>query len=99
STHISPLSLHDALPIFLGVSHSACAPFTTRLPAAGCDSVSRSASPTRLLLPVRSPEPAARRIRTAPRYWARCAHRPLQAHPRCRSEEHTSELQSLTNLV
>ena len=30
-----------------GVSHSVLAPFTTRLPAADCDSVSRSASPTR----------------------------------------------------
>src|SRR5262249_61481424 len=72
---LSPLSLHDALPICRLLSHLDCT---------GGDATTPAATPA----PPRSPSP--HRTRAAGTSWL-CYWQ--------RSEEHTSELQSLTNLV
>src|SRR5262249_61041034 len=70
-TAISPLSLHDALPIFArGVQRLALAPQKQARAAPGVDAMNFVALGER-----------------------------RKAHHLPRSEEHTSELQSLTNLV
>src|SRR5262249_56664293 len=80
---ICPLSLHDALPI----SSSRCARRRSprRTPEAGCKEPA-SAFPRELGVLLRGLFLCVDRL-----------HR--QAHAALRSEEHTSELQSLTNLV
>src|SRR5690606_41570834 len=86
---ISPLSLHDALPICLQIS--------ARLPPPSSTSQRRSGSPRRI------PGTALRRRVALPKFCERY-HRslpsaPNDASPVRRSEEHTSELQSRENLV
>src|SRR5262249_61524655 len=89
TTELHPLSLHDALPILA----------TTRLPAGAA-----IMPPRTLSTPDARPAwtaPACLATPTAPvtcRCWARPS-ATTSARRRPRSEEHTSELQSLTNLV
>src|SRR5438093_6847180 len=87
STKIHSLSLHDALPIYVE-RRVRIPPLIERHCGPGC-------------LGHRVPPSASRgasRCRMAPRWYAACAIAPI-AHAAYRSEEHTSELQSLTNLV
>src|SRR5207253_10357876 len=95
TTHTSPLSLHDALPIFDG--RTLCSAF--RVPPS-----------TFIACQARGGSQTADRRRAHPRAVverssARCTHTcpcrpwPRGARPEARSEEHTSELQSRGHLV
>src|SRR5262249_62052094 len=86
---ISPLSLHDALPIYVltagrGAAHGA-----------GLDLGAGGAQDRTGLSPVRRRRRAFPQAHRAAPPRARDA----EGRPGHRSEEHTSELQSLTNLV
>src|SRR5205823_8817404 len=93
-----PLSLHDALPIFPGRPHLAlCCPRTNGRERVGrlaliCRGHQRTSFSSSL-----SAASAARRVRCAgsrvPNAWR------APTGPGARSEEHTSELQSLAYLV
>src|SRR3989440_9061950 len=84
TTEIYTLSLHDALPIS---SSTAATPTTTRSCSSCRTTGSSGTSSTRTTPtpPRRSPQPRSR--------TSRCC------RPRTRSEEHTSELQSRSDLV
>src|SRR5262249_61147750 len=91
TTHLYPLSLHDALPI------SSPSPSRRRLCRSGVSRFGRPQSPP--------PHLRCRPAGTCPP--ARCCPKQIagepspssRAAPTNRSEEHTSELQSLTNLL
>src|SRR5258706_1868699 len=86
TTEIYTLSLHDALPI----SHAARQP--VRRHGRGVE------WPARSCLGAGDPRPRARH-RLFDAAFHRGRHHPVSSHGFDRSEEHTSELQSLTNLV
>src|SRR5207247_11286504 len=92
-THLSPLSLHDALPIFpVLVRKYACSHRSFPLAAASVLASRASSARTRVISSpwaVSSADDAPRASSSA-RTWT---------SPFSRSEEHTSELQSRVDLV
>src|SRR5262249_58308764 len=85
--HIYTLSLHDALPIsWLQQQPRVCF-------SRGSDSFSRSDYVSRIR------DPLGSRVSCNPQQQSLSSGRRIEKPARERSEEHTSELQSLTNLV
>src|SRR5262249_58922195 len=87
TTYTHPLSLHDALPIWKHVGRSQQ---QTSLPRSGSSTLRLIIHGPSVSWPL--PGPGRRATPALP-------HPTRLAHPAARSEEHTSELQSLTNLV
>src|SRR5262249_58097810 len=91
-TEIYTLSLHDALPISTRSSTSRIRPVSK--------SRSGSGLPLELTMTFGSPSRSRRNLTgSAPARCANSSMKDWKTKPNARSEEHTSELQSLTNLV
>src|SRR5205823_10908385 len=98
-THSSPLSLHDALPISLvATAPSQRQRLHGRPVTTGPDAETRNQTPISLMHSRQRPRPRWRQRRILEQQEDHSARRLPHLLVRTRSEEHTSELQSLAYL-